>query len=129
MGLQNARAIKRGGNPACNGSETCGTFGGQHLDASSRVIEWNSLDLRMAGKKLVALSESHRVGIDALKIAQGGSRKSYQIMNDPQIDFGHNVQIVIQQQIIDFIDRAGEGALNERKTARSIAFHHADRRS
>src|ERR1041385_3931629 len=99
MGLQNPCAIERGGNPACAGGGACGAIGRQHLDAPSRVVEWHSLDLRMARKEPVALGQGYGMGIDSSKVSQGGSRKSDQIVNDPQLDLGHDLQIVAEVKL------------------------------
>ena len=125
VGAQDTCAVYPGCNVAGDCSGALDMALGQHFDAAGRVVERNPLNLRMLIKKTYALRERNRMRVHLRQIAERGSGKGDEIMDDPKIDLTHNVKIIFQQQIIILVDRASQGIFNGRQAVLRFSAAHA----
>jgi len=78
-----------------------------HLHTAGGIVERYSFDARMIGEEIQALVESHRVGENTANFAKRHARRRDQIMDDADIGFGDDRQIVMEQMIVILVHGAG----------------------
>ncbi len=110
--LQDGSAVNGRGHIGGDGGGIRALLIHHHLHAAGGIIERHPLQLRVAGEEFEALVQRHRVRIDLAQVPESDARRHDQVVHDPDVGFRSDPHIEMQQMIVIFVDRSGQGVFH-----------------
>lgn len=90
-----------------------GIVGGDDgANAACRVERGDALELRMRAEEMFALRERDGMRFDGGEAVKRGVRRSDQMKRDGMNDFGDDMKMALEKQIVGSVNRAGESVLD-----------------